>query len=301
MNKNLKYVAVGVLSALLVLSFAKICSLENQIGNLNSNISSLKSQLSSLNSNVSSIYSNIDKKLEEEASILSGYDYTVGDFDINTQTVEISLKVTPKEISDEIKVHAKLGTNTVELTKNGAEFVGKINVGLFEEYEDSVLVSLTYGEITKNEYLQHVWFSGLFEHFLPQLSANSGGKTALTGNQLKVEHTVTVDPWQDGDIAFTKFELIEELNGKELARSDITEKVEKSSGGCEINFNKKYTAEAGDIFKIIVRAEDELGYIHEVIAYNWYKNDDATADVETIYGGETIYDSDGNLMWGFKN
>jgi hypothetical protein len=48
-----------------------------------------------------------------------------------------------------------------------------------------------------------------------------------------------------------------------------------------------------------VIAEDNLGYIHKTLAHFWIQSEDG-AVAEAVFGGEWIYDKDGNLLYGEK-
>lgn len=52
-----------------------------------------------------------------------------------------------------------------------------------------------------------------------------------------------------------------------------------------------------DSLSVYVVAEDSLGYIHKVLARHWKQSKGAEA--EAVYGGEFIYDKQGNMIYGF--
>ena len=101
----------------------------------------------------------------------------------------------------------------------------------------------------------------------------------------------------DSDVSITKSELVTEKNGTEIARVDVTDKVDADFN--HVPFNATYDAKYGDEFCIYVVAEDSLGYTHKVLAYYWYEIDENTSQAIADVGNHTeIYDKDGNLMTG---
>ena len=92
---------------------------------------------------------------------------------------------------------------------------------------------------------------------------------------------------------------IEEINGKEVSRSDITDEVRKSGNSYNSRYMKSFEMTQEDELKIYVIAEDNLGYIHKTLAHFWVQSEDG-AVAEAVFGGEWIYDKDGNLLYGEK-
>ena len=45
--------------------------------------------------------------------------------------------------------------------------------------------------------------------------------------------------------------------------------------------------------------KDSLGYIHKTLAHYWLEREDGS-QAETVFGGEMIFDRDGNLLYGNK-
>ncbi|MBR6634811.1 MAG: hypothetical protein IKL41_04205, partial [Clostridia bacterium] len=96
---------------------------------------------------------------------------------------------------------------------------------------------------------------------------------------------------------FTSFTLVEEVNGKEISEKDITSEVRKSGEVYNTQYVKAFEVSHGDELKVYVIAEDSLGYVHKTLAHYWIETENG-AQAETVFGGETIYDKDGNLLYG---
>ena len=70
-----------------------------------------------------------------------------------------------------------------------------------------------------------------------------------------------------------------------------------AAGIVALEFTDTYEVIEGDAVSVYVVAEDSFGYIHKALAHFWKKSGGATA--ETVYGGESIYDKQGNMVYGF--
>ena len=192
---------------------------------------------------------------------------------------------------------------TAPLERNGNEFKGTIDVGLFIDYNQWPLLSIKTADGTKTEYLEDVDVSYMFSRHLPSLYADmSGGSGKFSDGTLSVDLGFTVETKpasQNAPITFISFTLIEEVNGKEISRHDITEEVRKSGESYNTRYVKNFKVTYGDKLKVYVIAEDSLGYIHKTLAHYWLESEDG-AQAETVFGGEMIYDKDGNLLYGDK-
>ena len=100
-------------------------------------------------------------------------------------------------------------------------------------------------------------------------------------------------------ITFVSFTLIEEINGEEVNRTDISDEVQKSGNSYNTRYIKSFEMTQEDELKVYVIAEDTLGYIHKTLAHFWIQSEDG-AVAEAVFGGELIYDKDGNLLYGDK-
>lgn len=297
---NWKTVVIVVMAFLLLFCLAKINSLNEKNQYLDNEVRGLHNRITSLQDDISLIYDNVDKQLKKEASLLSGVDYSLGELSADKTTTDLNVSVVPKLISDDMKLSITIDGKTSELKKNGNAFVGTIDVGLFVEYDKWPLISIQTAEGTKTEYLENVDISYMYTRFLPSVYADGSGTSTHSGNKLNVDLRFSIDykpASSQSTVAFTNFTLIEEINGKEVGRKDITDDVQKSGNTYDTTYTKSFQVKKGDELKVYVVAEDSLGYIHKTLAHYWFENEDG-AHAETIYGGESIYDKDGNMLYG---
>lgn len=299
---NWKAIAAVALAVLLAVSFFKIAELSDAVENLQRENTSLSSGIQALRDDIQSIYNNVDAQLRKEASLISGVDFEIGNISDDMKSVELALTVVPKLVSDDMEVTVSVDGKTVPLTRNGSEFSGSAAVGLFVDYNQWPLLSIKSAEGTKTEYLDSVDVSYLFSRHLPSLYADMSASSTLKNGELQVDAGFSVESKpanSNSPITFVSFTLIEEINGEELSRSDITDEVRKSGNSYNTRYIKSFEMSQEDELKIYVIAEDTLGYIHKTLAHFWVQSEDGTV-AEAVFGGELIYDKDGNLLYGEK-
>ncbi len=301
-NKNTKWqkIITCVIVGLLIFSLVQIAVLRDQIDNLKSVNSRLSSEINQVNNNINSIYNNVDEKLKKQASILSGVNYDIGKINNDNETVPVSLKVVPKNLSDDMEISVKTGDETTALVRKGNEFTATINVGLFIGYEEFPLLTINSSKGTQTEYLEDVDLSYQFDKYFPTLEADiQGSSTTYRDSSAHINSTFNVDIQKygnDSDVTFTKITLVEMLNGEEIGRKDITDKVTEA----DISYTEKYEKDIdisdGYDLRLYIIAENSLGYTHEVLAGCWM-DDKTEAMIETVLDNEIIYDKNGNMLW----
>lgn len=300
---NTNRIIILLLAVLLVVGGIKIGTLTDDVKHLKSQNSNLNAEIQMLRNEINSVYSNVDKQLKEQASLISGFDYTIGNPSEDMKSVPLSLTVVPKMITDDMELSVAIDGNSASLTRNGNEFTGTINVGLFVDYDQWPLLTIKTSEGTKTEYLDGVDVSYLFSNHLPKLEADMSASSKLSNGKLQVDagFRIASKPVSEKDpVTFTSFILVEEVNGKEVNRTDITDEVRKSGEVYDTQYVKSFEVSHGDELKVYVTAEDSLGYIHKTLAHYWIESENG-AQAETVFGGETIYDKDGNLLYGDKS
>ena len=300
---NTNRIIILLLAVLLVIGAIKIGTLTDDVQHLKSQNSNLDAEIQMLRNEINSIYSNVDKQLKEEASLISGFDYTIGNPSEDMKSVQLSLKVVPKMISDDMELSVAIDGNSASLTRNGNEFIGTIDVGLFVDYDQWPLLSIKTSEGTKTEYLDGVDVSYLFSNHLPTLEADMSASSKLNNGQLQIDAGFRIAPhpaYGKFPVTFISFTLVEEVNGKEISKQDITDEISKSGEVYNTQYIKSFEVSHGDELRVYVIAEDSLGYIHKTLVHYWVESENG-AQAETVFGGETIFDKDGNMLYGDKS
>ena len=97
---NANRIIVLILAVFLVLGAIKIGTLTDDVKKLKSQNSNLDSEIQMLRNEINSIYNNVDKQLKEEASLISGVDFSIGDPSEDIKSAKLILTVVPKMITE---------------------------------------------------------------------------------------------------------------------------------------------------------------------------------------------------------
>lgn len=296
------YIIILIMAVMLIVCFMRIDSLSGEIDNLRYDY---LSEDDMLRDQMNSIYKNVDEQLKKQASLITESTFTLGELDTKTQTVPVTIQIVPKEIHEDIQIKVELDGKQAEFVKNGNFYEATIPAGLFLTDEPYPMVSILSEGITKTEKLEEIWLGELWGKWFPLLRAEDAtGRSSFKDGKL-VFDTQTLIEWEySGNtpvISFENFAIVTEINGKEVKRVDVTDKVKNAEGFAEgvvaLEFTDTYEAALGDAVSVYVVAEDSFGYIHKTLAHFWKKSGGATA--EAVYGGESVYDKDGNMIYGF--
>lgn len=300
-DRDLYIIILGMI-IMLGCCFGKINSLSEEIERLKRD-SVMEDDI--LREQINSIYRNVEEQRKKEASILTESTFSLGELDTKTQKVPVTIQIMPKEIHEDMQMKVELDGEQAEFEKNGSFYEATIPVGLFLIEEPYPMVSITTGGVTKTEKLEEIWLGELWGKWFPSLRAEDAtGRSSFKDGKL-VFDTQTLIEWQYSDntsqVIFENFAVVTEINGKEVKRVDVTEKVKNAEGFAEgivaLEFTDIYEVVEGDAVSVYVVAEDSFGYIHKTLAHYWQKSGGASA--ETVYGGESVYDKEGNMLYGF--
>ena len=297
---NLQELIIGIMAAALVFSFARIGRLENKIDQMEN---SLNSQYHMLTTQVESIYTSVDQKLKEEASLLSNISAEHGELNVEDHTIDVTVSLVPKLISDDMKVQLSINGRITELSRNGSTFTGMIPVNIYNK-DEQLLMTIETAAGTQTQFLPEVQTEYLWEGRLPtlyhcEISGERGlseGKYVLNG-----ELDINCSPVEDTpNVRFQKFVLVTELNGKEINREDISQDVlnyQTYPHGVFFRHDYHMECEAaeGDELGIYLEATDSLGYLHRRLIHHWKQQNGAVA--EAVDASEYIYAPDGTPVF----
>jgi len=295
-----KTVVIVIMAGLLIFCLAKINDMEADISNFQNMISGYQNQITNLQNEIDSIYDNVDDQLKKEASLLSSVDYTMGELDIDTHTIPVTVKVVPKSLTADMQLSIQVSNETVAFEKNGDEFTATVSVNMFAAFDEFPMLSIISDGSTKTELMESVDLSTLYTSYLPTVYAYITPFDEFKNGKLEIDAELQFDAKPtaiDSDVVIVSVELVTEKNKKEIARNDITDKVDADY--IHIPVKATYDVKYGDELCIYVVAEDSLGYTHKTLAYYWYEIDENTSQAIADIGGHTeIYDKDGNLLTG---
>ena len=298
MEKKIKSLqaCVVILTIALCACIYKINALESDLKNLDY---SWERQNQQIINQVQSIYQNVDEKLREEASLLSSVAAEYGDIDLENHTIDVTVKLVPKLISDDLKIQISMNGRKAELSRDGNYFIGTIPVDIYNVGEQ-MLMTIDTATGTQTQYLSEIRVEYLWGERIPSLyySDISGQATFAEGKYTLNGHiNINCSPAvQTPDVTFESFILVTELNGKEISKEDITSEVlnyEAYPNGVYWYDTYQMECEAveGDELGIYLVATDSLGYLHRMLLHHWKVSNGATA--EAVNGSEFIYDPNG--------
>ncbi|MBQ5905393.1 MAG: hypothetical protein IIW88_05960, partial [Clostridia bacterium] len=181
-----------ILAVALVVAFVQLNGYKTESENRFNNLSN---QIQRVSDDIQSIYGNVDDMLEEEASLVTSFNYEYGKLDAENRLVPVSVKITPKTLTDKTVITLDFGSEKVQLKRgDGGEFTADFNAPLFPDTESEVVKLLIKdGNTTQTQELD--WYiSSLHSNYLPELMAGfTFDKTSFSE-----EKGLTVD----GDVFF---------------------------------------------------------------------------------------------------
>ena len=293
-------VIVIVLGIALCFAFVKINDLELRIRNLQGY---MNSSISMLENSVNSIYNNVDQQLKEEASLLSCVEAEYGDINLKDHTIDVSVKLVPKLISEDMKISVSINGRSADLAKTGSSFTGSIPVDIYNMGE-LMLMSIETEAGTQTQYLSEIQVEYLWDTRIPSLYyCDVSGQGSFTDGKYTFDGHIDINcssTEQTPDVRFEKFVLVTERNGTEINREDITDDVmnyEAYPHGVYWRDEYKMECEAkeGDDVRIYLEATDSLGYLHRMLIHQWREQNGAMA--EAVDASEYIYAPDGTPVF----
>ena len=298
-NTGLKII-VAILAIALVACFIWVNTLTNEINRLSN---AMHSQHQQFMNQVESIYSNVDRQLKEEASLLSGFEVEYGEINLNDHTIDVTVKLVPKLISEDMKISVSINGRSADLAKTCSSFTGTIPVDIYNK-DELMFMSIETEAGIQTQYLSEIQVAYLWDTRIPSLYycdlSGSGtfgeGKYTLNG-ELDINCSALE---QTPNVSFEKFVLVTELNGKEINREDISQDVlnyQNYPHGVYFRHDYQMECEAveGDDLSIYLEATDSLGYLHRMLIHHWKEQNGAMA--EAVDASEYIYAPDGTPVF----
>lgn len=288
-----------ILAVALVIAFVQLNGYKTESEN---RYNSLSNHIQRVSDNIQEIYGNVDRMLEEEASLVTSFNYEYGKLDAEKRLVPVSVKITPKTLTDKTVLTLDFGSEKVELKRgDGGEFIADFNAPLFPD-TDSKVVKLLIKDGNTTQIQELDWYiSSLYEEFLPQLMAGFVFDHTTFSEEKGL--TVKGDVMFMGDIeesdgkAFTDLKLVYMLNDKIVEEAEIPEATFQSAVS-DIDIYKTYPdAKTEDIFTLYIEGVDEYGFVHRITLKETVCSS-AESDAEEPSDGfyEIILDKDGNEL-----
>ena len=160
------------LQACVVILAIALCACVYKISALDSRIEQLDylldRQYDRIMTDVNEIYQNVDEKLREEASLLSGMEAEYGEINLEDHTIDVTVKLLPKLISDDMTIQVSINGRNTELSRTGNNFTGTIPVDLYNMGEQ-MLMTIDTAAGTQTQYLSEIQVEYLWGNRIPSL------------------------------------------------------------------------------------------------------------------------------------
>lgn len=299
-KRNTQMLIIVILVSTIALFYVRISRLENEIDQLRN---SLNSQYHMLTTQVESIYTSVDQMLKEEASLLSSVSAEHGELNLDDHTIDVTVTLVPKLISDDMKVQLSINGRSTELSRDGSTFTGMIPVNIYNKNEQ-LLMTIETAAGTQTQFLAEVQTEYLWEGRIPSLyycDLSGTGKLSEGKYSLDADLDINCSPVEETpNVRFEKFVLVTELNGEEIGREDISQDIlNDQTYPHGVYFRHDYQVECeaveGDEVGIYLEATDSLGYLHRMLIHHWKEQNGATA--EAVDASEYIYAPDGSPIY----
>lgn len=308
MEKKLKRqrLVITILAVALIVGFVQFNDFKTESENRYNNLSN---QIQRVSDNIQQIYNNVDNMLEEQASLITSFDYEYGELDAENMLVPISVKIIPKTATASTTLTLDFGSKTVDMKKGeNMEFTADFNSDLFlGESDEMVKLIIKEGNTTQSEELD--WYiSSLHGHFLPDLFCSFifDDSIRTDDNNYKVDGDVmfNFDVEEGKELPFRNMKVYYMHNDTILEEQDIPETV-FDTAVTTLSLNKTFPdVKEGDAFTIYLEGEDEYGFIHRSIIkqefFHTLPDGNYTPEISTVEGGEIILDKEGNILYGGK-
>lgn len=307
MEKKLKRqrIVIIILSVALIYSFVQFSNFKSETENRFNNLSH---QYNNLNSTISSIYNNVDEKLEQQASLITFFDFQYGELDSEKLKVPVSVKIIPKTATASTKLTLDFGSRTVDMKKGeNMEYTADFKSDLFlGESDETVKLIISEGSTTKSEELD--WYiSSLHNLFLPNLHGNFifDNSVRTDENNYKVDGEVifNFDVEEDKELPFKNMKVVYMHNDTVLEIQDVPDSVFDTAATTLSIYKTFPDIKEGDVFTIYLEGEDEYGFIHRNVLkqdfFHTLPEGNYTPEI-SMENDEMILDKEGNLLYGGK-
>ena len=269
-----------------------------KLSNANNSLNSLSNSVSALTRDVQQLQISLNSFSADTAaaeSLLSSYDFAIGELHSEDNTIDLKLYATPKTSPADTKVSVSLGHYSADLIREtGSTYIGVMRVGLFDQLSDCFTFYIADGDSTVSEvcesYLGIIW-----PKILPTAAVMTNGSfSAGTKIDLDLETDVQLNNSEFVSFNRSGIRMTETLGNEVLADRDVSSDVtwNDNFGTYHISLDKKLTNSANRDYSIKLFAEDSAGYRHEIQVISVSEHSGQISS----FLNEKIYDASGNLV-----
>lgn len=269
----------------------RLAVLEFGYGGLSDNVGHLINKQNRLEADLMEVIREVNSLTEE-------LDYTIIGAGTQPNTAAYELTLIPKELAEDTTVKISVGNNTVRLSRNGDTFSGTVDIPLFEENEEYPVLTVTSAGITKKDVLEEISLWYVYRDWLPYLSQSMngiGGNEDPEKSELLLAYAFRLnDLYTNTPVYFSKITMTTIVNGEEGPCQDVTNQFIDYGDYAEFNL-PDIIINNTDSVTVVIRAEDSMGYIHELTSNSQYDEQYGCVIVGRVETAR-IYGPDGTVL-----
>ena len=298
MKDWVKRIFVAGLCIMLVVSLVRIQNLKEE---LERETGYLQSRVQSLESQINSIYREVDEMLEKETSLLTFEEWKITSMDVEAETANIEVTITPKEYQEGMtEAVLQVGNEEYPMTLKDGSFRAEVETALFDNCQIEAVV-MRDGSQVRTEHLD--WSIHPRYDMLPDVYAHLNGKWSFGPrgkdySTAECDGTVQINIDSKGDMAEIKsVHLLEILDGEVQGRTEISA---DEYGMYTAECKEKYELPFGSRFELVAEVVDQYGLVYRCIAERWQSDKDGQMiddDMNWRGSGAAIYNQDGKLLF----
>ena len=302
MKKHLSTIVTALALAVAVASQFRISGLKSEIHQLENH---LNNSISMLQSNQSAALSHMQELMEQEASILTSTDFSLGKMNLADKTFVFKGSVVPKEHQPDV-TEAVLTINgkAYPMQLINGTYTVQASLPIFENVQVNK-VEFRDGDVIRTEMLGDHW-SPRYE-LLPQINgrlSGSGRGTAADGIYTwhrNGEARVSIEG-KGQVVDVQSISLIEELDGIEIGRTEIPLTITQVNGSETFyhSIDRDFDIPFGSTLELLAEVVDGNGLHYRAVLGHWSVNENGE-NVDGLFGllssFETILDTDGNILY----
>lgn len=290
-------IIIAALAVLLLFNTFTLFQIKEDLNQFNNNalngIQDIRSNVNSVRSEIAGI----KNENEQQASLVTSFDYQYGELDTDKMAVPVSVKIVPKAVSGDTSLFLEFADRKVELKKKGAssEFIAEFETGLFDNKDNGdVRLVIKNGGTSETEELD--WsLSALYSDYLPFAAVHFvfSDVTCNEKDGIRVKGNVVSSIDDEEAKRFISTKLIYKVNGTVLAEQDI-------AGERMDEVNKTFSGYgAGDCFELYLEVVDELGFTQERVLkrVEFGADGEPTEEAELADESVVIKDKNGNVVY----
>lgn len=298
MKEWMKRLFTAAVCIALVVSFVRIQNLKDE---LERETGYLQHRVQSLESQINSIYREVDEMLETEASLITFEEWKITSMDVEGETANIKVTITPKEYQEGVtEAVLQVGNQECPMTMKDGSFRAEVETALFDNCQIESMV-MRDGSQVRTEYLG--WSIHPRYDMLPDVSAHLNGKWSF-GPRGKdyctaaCDGTVQINIDSKGEMAeIQSVHLLEVLDGEVQERTEIPA---DENGMYTAECKKNYELPFGARFELVAEVVDQYGLVYRCIAERWQSDKDGQLiddDMNWIGRSAAVYNQDGKLLF----